>query len=336
MRLKKKGKAYIFRRFFYACMLLLGLLGTFRAQAAPPIEIQSEVLEQVIDGNTEFIFDASSMHTVQTIQAVTEWREPDGEPFSKGLDEGVMWLRFRLVNPTNQSEERALQFSNGHADRLTVWITDENSGTEKFEIGQDAPLQERPIKHFIPRVPIRVDAGAQKSVVLRIEDEGTMSGSLQLAKLDILQSQEMSSHLVTGLMTGIFGLMGIYAFALFLWLRKPIFGWLSALAICSLLQWMVFNWGEAGLLVPVESRAWLTNRLIIVFLSGSVFCTFLFYVEACSLRVRFPRLSKLILWFAWFELSNAFLVFVLPYIQSVRILFFGAVGFLALVCAVLY
>ncbi len=313
------------------CLFLCG----FPSRAAP-VPVEEDVLTQEINQYAEFLFDASSSYTIEDIDTHPGWSALGEHPVSKGLEEGVVWLRFYAVNTAAVPQERVLQFGNAHADRLTVWIRDKKGERRRLDAGQDTELADRPIAHFIPRVPISLDAGEEKYIVLRIEDEGTMSGSLVLSTLSILQNEEISNHWVSGLMFGIFGLVGIYSLALFVRLRQPIFGWLGALAMASLFQWMFFNWGYAGLMVPIENRAWLINRLIIISIAGNAFCSFLFYMEACNLRSRLPRVATFITWFAWFELSNAALVFVLPFILSVQILFFGAFGLLAVALSVLY
>ena len=49
-----------------------------------------------------------------------------------------------------------------------------------------------------------------------------------------------------------------------------------------------------------------------------------------------PRVASFITWLAYLELSNVVLVFILPYVLCVRIIFFGAVGLLVIAAAVLY
>ena len=192
------------------------------------------------------------------------------------------------------------------------------------------------MKHYVPRLPITIEAQETQKFLIRITDEGTMNAPIEISKIDILQMKDGLRQWISGLMSGVFGLVGIYAFVLVLRLRQPIFVWLCALATASLFQWLFFHWGEAGLWLPVEYRTWLSNRLIVVCLSCTAFCSYFFYIEACNLRKYFPKVCKFIQFFAFVQLSNSVLVFVLPYTLSVRLLFLGVFGLVLIATTVGY
>ncbi len=307
------------------------------ADASPlPLQLKHDQASQALKGHVEFIFDEThALHTIDDVEDSSLWRPLGEKTFTNALRPGIVWLRFRVANVSTTEIERIIQVQNGFTDSTTAWIQHGSKQSTRFEAGEDTALSARAVPHFLPRFPLRLPSGAEALVTLRLVDEGSISAPLKIATRDYLSSNDGARQWVYGLMSGVFGLVAIYSFVLFIRVRRRLFGWLGALAVASLLEWVFCHWGHGGLLLPTDSRGWLANRVIITCFELTAFCTFYFYIEACDLRDKHPRLTKIAQAFAWLGLLNTILVFIIPYSISVDLLFMAPIGLVVMAFAVL-
>ena len=317
------------------CLLLFLVPQNIEA-AVPVLSIDSSADSQSLNGHVEVFFDTERLHTHEEVPTLGGWEPVGNQPYSKGLEDGVAWLRFRIENPTDESIERILEISQGLADEATLWLVYADGATESYESGENTDLSDRIIESFLPHFPIRLEAGEHVDALLRMTDEGSMTAPLKLAERDHLLQEEGTRQWSNGVLSGVLGLVGIYALVLYLRMRRSIFGWLGALATASLLQWLFYHWGQASLWIPAESRAWVVNRMVVASFSITAFCCFYFFVVACELKKYRPRITRTIIGLAWLALINAILVFVLPFHIGIAVLFVsGPTGLVLLSIAVL-
>jgi hypothetical protein len=114
-----------------ACLLLFGRVS---AAQVLPLKIDSAQQSQSMNGHVELLFDKSGSLQLDDIRASSEWVDIGNQPYSKGLEEGVAWLRFRVENPTDESIERVIQVNHGLADQATAWLIGTH-GMTRFEAG---------------------------------------------------------------------------------------------------------------------------------------------------------------------------------------------------------
>jgi class 3 adenylate cyclase len=316
--------------------LLMCLTGRSVAASVPSLQLDLSAHSQTLDGHVEVLFDEGKTLSEDDVRMASTWKPVGNQPYAKGLENGIVWLRFRIENPSDQTIERVLEISQGLSDEATLWLVYSDDSTERYEAGENTDVADRVIATFLPHFPVDLGPGMHVDALLRLTDEGTMTAPLVIAEQDHLQAQEGTRQWINGLMSGVLGLVGIYSLVLYIRIRRTIFGWLSALAAASLMQWLFYHWGQAGVLLPTDVRPWVVNRMIVSSFEVTAFCSLFFFISACELREYRPRITRVIIGLGWLSLANAALIFVLPYSVGVAILFAsGPLAFLILSIAVL-
>lgn len=310
---------------WWVMLLLMWLSGNAEATVSP-LQLMANEKQQSLNGHVEFIFDSTSNLSREDVVQSDVWQAVGDQPYTKGVEEGVVWLRFSIHNSGDEPIHRAIHISHGLADTATAWITQPDGSISQFDAGEDTLLEDRVFVHFHPRFPVDLDPGEQVDVLLKMADEGTMSVPIEVAKYDHLEANDGTRQWINGLMTGVLGLVGFYGLALWTRIRHRIFGWLTGLAFASLMQWMFYHWGHAGTWIAPSIRPWMVNRLIVACFELTAGFSFFFYIEACQLNRYHPRLTRIIQTFAWVGIVNAGLIFVIPYPVSVQVLFLGVFG----------
>ena len=165
-------------------MVLFTLISLNAWAEVSPLQLQADQASQSLNGHMEVIFDTSSSMNIEEVKQSQDWEAVGDQPYTKGLEEGAVWLHFRLQNPTDAPIRRAIHIPHGLADTATAWIEDEDGQVQQFEAGEDTPLKDRIFSHFHPRYPIELEPGEELDVVLRMTDEGTMSAPVDFSCCD--------------------------------------------------------------------------------------------------------------------------------------------------------
>ena len=105
------------------CLWLTIAAGPAQA-AAPTLNIDPDSEKQSLDGHVEVLLDRSGQLELADVQASTAWAEVGSQPYAKGLERGVVWLRFRMHNPAEVPVDRLMKISSGHVDEITMWMGD--------------------------------------------------------------------------------------------------------------------------------------------------------------------------------------------------------------------
>ena len=114
---------HISTRLYSWSRLLISLLLLFFvflniAQAKPtPLELNQNNEEQSLNGHIEVLFDHTSSLSFETAMSHLEWIDIGEQPFSKGLNTEVAWLRFSIFNPEALPLERIFQCNNTQAQQ---------------------------------------------------------------------------------------------------------------------------------------------------------------------------------------------------------------------------
>ena len=82
-------------------------------------------------------------------------------------------------------------------------------------------------------------------------------------------------------MAGTFSLVALYAMVLWR-VRDPMMGWMAALALASLFQWLTAD--GAGLSGGCHRSAWMDGESAVVVAYELAFCSFYFYLSACQMH----------------------------------------------------
>jgi len=309
------------------CMWL-AIGGTTTHAAVPALSVDPNEVNQTLDGHVELLLDRTMTMDRDRVLESPSWESVSAQPYSKGIEIGVVWLRFRIHNPQAVPVERLLNLGAGRVDEITVWMTDEAGSVQHFEAGENVELSDRAVHHFFPLFPVSLDPGEEVFILTRLLDEGTMNIDITLSDRDEVQNSLENRQWMSGLMSGVFSLVALYALVFYRKVREPMMGWMAALALAGLFQWTTTYGTGLTLFLPVDFRGWTSNRLIVVAYEFSAFCAFFFYVSACQLDRHHPTLTRVIKGFGWLGLINGVAAFALPFVVSVRILYLGVIGLL--------
>ncbi|MBO86027.1 MAG: hypothetical protein CL927_11775 [Deltaproteobacteria bacterium] len=306
------------------------------AAGVGPFVIDPNHPREVLDGHIEVLFDETGLLERSDVERSTEWRPVGPQPYAKGLDIGVVWLRFQIHNPTPEVVSHVLQVGEGRVDEMTLWLSEGDESVTRHDAGEDVARHDRAFDHLFPLFPLSIEAGGSVSVLGRMVDEGTMNLDVTLSTPAALQDHLEVRAWVSGLMAGTFSLVALYALVVYRRVRDPMMGWMAALALASLFQWVTVDGSGLSAWVPPESRGWTSNRLIVVAYELSAFCSFFFYLTAAQVDRNHPKVAMVVKGFGWFGLANAVAVFFIPFVLGVHILYLGAIGLVMMAVGVVW
>ena len=190
--------------------------------------------------------DPEGQTQIATVRSLPDsaWQAVTRRDASFGYGGQTYWLRLKLHNPETQAMDWVLLIGNPLLDYLDAYGLD---GERLYQAGDQRPFQQRWVEHRQFVLPLRLAAGEQRELFLRMQTEGSANLSASLMTASAFNHHEQSMLLLQGLFFGALLVMLIYNLSIFVITRDRNYLWYSLfVASFSLYQFIqlgfAFQW----------------------------------------------------------------------------------------------
>lgn len=152
------------------------------------------------------------------------WQAVARRDASFGYSGHAYWLRLQVHNPTAQSQDWILLIGNPLLDYLDAYGLD---GERIYQAGDQRPFSARWIEHRQLLLPLRLAAGEQRELLLRMQTAGSANLSASLLSAEAFNHHEQRMLLLQGLFFGALLVMLIYNLSIFVITRDRNYLWYS-------------------------------------------------------------------------------------------------------------
>lgn len=207
-----------------ACVVALVAPRAARA-AAPPLLLTSDRVEST--GHFDVLLDPERALTIETIADVPEdrWR-PSNEPNPNfGFTSAAVWIRARLVNPSDQAMTRRFVFRYPLIDRIELFTPRPGGGYATTVNGDSVRYSERPFESHLLMFEVAVPARGETPVYARLTNTGSMQVAFDVMTAERLRTSESHWLFFHGAYYGLMIALGLYNLFLFLSIRTRAYLW---------------------------------------------------------------------------------------------------------------
>ncbi|SEP84915.1 diguanylate cyclase (GGDEF) domain-containing protein [Pseudomonas cuatrocienegasensis] len=165
----------------------------------------------------------AEMPQVRALPA-SAWQPVARRDASFGYSRSAFWLRLNVHNPAPQAGDWILLVGNPLLDQLDVYGLDD---TRVYRAGDQRPFAERWIAHRQLALPLHLQAGETRELLLRMRSEGSANLSASLMSRATFEHHEQRHLLLQGLFFGALAVMVIYNLSIFVITRDRNYLWYS-------------------------------------------------------------------------------------------------------------
>lgn len=206
---------------------ILSLLLRVPATAAEPVIIEDRLKGESIGTHLEYCEDRTKTLTIDDLAAAKHdgacrWKKSRRVSPGFGYTKSAYWIRFTAANRTNREIAWYLQQRYPLINYLTLYAPSGtgNGGHLEIKTGTWLPFSRRPLSHRTFVFPLKTAAGASDTYYLRYESEGAMNITLHAFSPDEFNDERDSESILIWVLVGIFLIMIVYNFILFLSFRE--------------------------------------------------------------------------------------------------------------------
>lgn len=208
-------------------LLLLSILAANLSFAGEPAPITAEETPLVLGPYMEFIEDPSAELDFDTVRALpsssqggankggeqtsaVRWRQVDGDNIIGGFTNSAYWVRFSVINTTEQSRNWKLEINYPLLDHIEFYAPDESGNYQKTVAGDKLPFHERPIEYRNFLFPLQAEPGLEQTYYVRVKTDSSMFIDLWMWPGDSLTEDIDGMLILYGFIYGIVFLGSIY------------------------------------------------------------------------------------------------------------------------------
>lgn len=277
-------------------VLVVGLLGRPpMAVAQPEAAVNLEKMERVsLTGRAEFWRAELDSSLAEAMRA--KYQPLTSALVNQGISDRAFWVRTRLVNPGDTTQEWVLVHETSYLDHLEIYH--QSPGQQQFlhqSLTDRAPFDSRPINYRTLATSVRVPPRSYTDLYLKAWYEKPDSISLQFSlyersRFEIMRARE---NMVFGAYYGALGVMVVISLIVGLLLQRLNAFTYAALLLITGTKWLLLNGYGFQYLWP-SLVYWQNEGFHIVYLAFA-FCAFEFSKHFLGTSGRFPWGHKLLL-----------------------------------------
>jgi diguanylate cyclase (GGDEF)-like protein len=214
------------------CALALAVVALGSALAVPAGAVNPEVV--TVDESTRvldlgphlaLLEDAGQEYTIEDVVAtgLAQQFRPAGNLRGLGFTRSAWWVRFHLRNASSAPVHLVVRQDYPLIDYLDMWWRDEGGRLAHVATGDRLPFDQRPLEHNEFLMPMVLPAGADQSIHLRFQTDGSLNLGLRLFERDALLSAVGREQLLWGAFYGSVLLLALSNLLLFALVRDRAF-----------------------------------------------------------------------------------------------------------------
>ncbi|MBY8965630.1 hypothetical protein KHP57_07910 [Algiphilus sp. NNCM1] len=235
---------------------------------------------------------------------------------NRGFTEQPYWYRISLRVPSqNVAQRRILEVEPPWLDKVDLYLFDDASGgVTHIRGGTRRPHDPRLLQHRMVAMPIEVEAGATKELLIRVQTTGPHAVALNIESWPAFYARTTRQQFWYGGFYGVLGVMLVYNLIIGAWVRQRAYLYyvLYTLAVGLMAALML---GHARQLVGMEAPGALLrfqDALPVSLLFAHLFQG-LFVRELLSTRTHAPMIDRVLVLFILVAVFTLPLFAVLPH-----------------------
>jgi signal transduction histidine kinase/CheY-like chemotaxis protein len=225
--------------------LLCGLLWVLPAAwaASPAVDVAADMtalapfVELCEDGSNQLTLDA-------VLRGSCTFQAANGATMSKGFSASDWWLRVRLANTRAQAVTRWISVGHPKISLVHLYYRAEGGNWNEQVSGLLIPAAQRPVIASTPVLPVRLEAGQEVEMLVRVSSKGALDLSMHAWEPSRYLSTYQQMQLAHAVALGGLLLAGLFSIAIFFQLRDR-----------SFLYYGLAMWCEIGVEL-VNSGVW--------------------------------------------------------------------------------
>jgi len=166
----------------------------------------------------------ASMEAAAASAAAARFARPQTAYATLGMQPGATWVRIPVRVPAGAPENWVMQVDFGLLDELDVYV---ESGGAVRKVGSAGRAQVQDgwaLKGRVPAVVMRLAAGAEHTVLLRVKTHGPSILPIAFLQPDAFHGESLDEQMLQGLMLGLGLCLFLYSLGQWVTLREHLFG----------------------------------------------------------------------------------------------------------------
>lgn len=213
------------------CVQLITLVCLFSFFLVPfdkaiSAEVNLEIVKDDAVGQYVEYFQESDRR-LSIDQAIMRFNDKQGyqsnnDSVSLGIGVAPVWLKFRVVNPSEEKLYR-LSVETPWLDIIDTWLVENGRVIKRVTGGDAMPFDQRPMPYRFYAFEHNFSQGTY-DVYMRVESLGPMAIPIRLSEKERAISRDIASGYQYGFLYGIMLALGLYNFVLFLFIKQKEYG----------------------------------------------------------------------------------------------------------------
>ncbi len=199
------------------CMLLLCAIFWLGAPAlaapAPLVLDEASPLVQAWPAVTMLSDPQKTLGIHEVMAAGDQFRAPEGAYGTLGLHKDAVWLRIPISVSGRSDGLWVLDIDYPVLNRIDIFVTQDKSIVNQIRLGSLQPQDQRTIRSRSHAFGLKLRAGANYDLYLRIESKGAMILPITLSKPSEFHANALAEQMLQGLLTGLALCLLVYSLA---------------------------------------------------------------------------------------------------------------------------
>lgn len=200
---------------------VLFLLVLLSSKLSLAFEVSSEFAYQKQLPFSYTLDDSKSLNDL--LRKDVDWRAEPDSTLNLGQADKPLWIKLTLNNLSFSDTDLLLSIDNILLDKVTAYITTQDTPIVTLALGDALPLVKRPIKHEAQLVPIKLLATQSADIFLQIEHHGAVNAPLSLWHPIEYIKYKSKFNLIYGIFAGFIIALALIHLVLFSFTKKTYF-----------------------------------------------------------------------------------------------------------------
>jgi PAS domain S-box-containing protein len=259
-----------------------------------PLAVDENLTSEKMGPHIDYFIDPGGKRTVSEISSNEiqgKFQPLPKEDYGFGFTRDAVWLRLKVINPTDHDASWFLECSYPLIDDICVYVPKGNELSATCT-GDRKPLNSRPLKYRTFVFPVSSPPGGS-TCFARLATGGAMNISFTAWSHGAFQEKRINESIFLWMFYGIMIALAIYNLFIFISTRDLTYLFISLFTISMTLHSMSFN-GLGFLYLWPFFPEW-GNMANLVFNNFNVITAILFSRKFLDTRIKTPRYDRLLL-----------------------------------------
>ena len=256
------------------------------------VTLGSQVDRQILGKGLEYFVDHDDKLSLDQVSQASQWKTWDRGSVNFGFSNSVYWLRFTLVNGTNQDLPVILEVSFPFLQNVDVYVRDKSSIQRHLRSGSLLPLKQRPMVHSMLLFPLELSANSDSEIYLRAHSDGLLQIPLAVSGERAFIDYDHKRSLFFGALYSLLAVIGIYHCLIYFSVRDSAYLYYGMFSLSLSFGFFLLNGSAGSYMWPWNPN--LSLRGYLVSMQISIIFGMLFIRSILNLETALPRWNRVV------------------------------------------